>query len=61
MAMQRLMIGFRLHGAPHTGDVDEDKHKRSNYQLLVAPGFFHFDLLEDFASQNRALFVGVLS
>jgi len=37
------------------------QQKHLNYQLLLAPSFSHLDLREDFASQNHALFEGVLS
>ena len=55
------MCGFRLHDAPHKGDMDENNPKRWNSQLLVVPDVLHSDLHIDFASSNLALFVGGLS
>lgn len=57
--IQRLIIGFRLHEAPHTdGIIGENEPKRFNPQLLGVLGVSHFDLRVDFASLNQPLFRG---
>ena len=39
-------FGFRLHDAPHMGDMDENNPKHYWIsQLLVVPDVFHFDSL----------------
>ncbi|CAN0041878.1 unnamed protein product, partial [Sphacelaria rigidula] len=58
MDIQRLMFGFRLDEAPYMGDIGDNESKRRNSQLLVVLGFLQFDLREDFASPNQALFQG---
>lgn len=52
------MIGLRLHEAPYTGDIRENKPKRLNPLLFVAPGCFHPDSCEDFALHKPATFSG---
>ena len=58
MAVQRLMFGFRVHEAPHMGDMVKNEPKRLYSKLLVGLGFFHFDFRVDFASPNQPLFWG---
>ena len=57
----RLIFDSRLHEAPHIGSMGESNHKRWNSQLAVVPSVLCLDLLADFASPNRANFVGGLS
>ena len=54
-------FGFRLHDAPHMGDMDENNPKHWISQLLVVPDVFHFDSHVDLAYSNHTLCVGGLS
>lgn len=58
MAMQRRMLGFRLHEVPHIGNMGKDEPKRCSAQLLLVPNFVHADSRVDLASRRQPLFVG---
>lgn len=61
MAIQRPTVGFKLHEAPHTGEIGGNKIKRGNFERRVVPGFLHFDLYVDFVSRNQPRIVWGLS
>lgn len=56
MAIQRLMLDFRLHEAPRRGETGENEPRRGNPQLPVAFDFFLFDSRVDIVSPNQPRF-----
>ena len=49
------MCDFRLHGAPHVGDIGENEPKHWNPQLPVVLSVFDFDSYTDLAASNQPL------
>lgn len=56
MAIQSMILGSRLHEAPHTGEIGDNDSKHGVPQVLGVVGSYRFGLYADFVSSSQPFF-----